>query len=94
MNQNFLIRFICIQWKFIHQPILMNPFEDTFVQESTAEMKRSIEVKDRKIAMMSEKISSHLMLFDSIQKEALCVKRVVDKVQHTVADKENIGKKL
>ncbi|XVF02321.1 hypothetical protein REPUB_Repub04eG0165600 [Reevesia pubescens] len=57
---------------------------DSFVnayQESTCEMKRSIEAKDRKLAVLSEKINSHLSLFDSIEREAFSVKQVVDNVE-------------
>ncbi|CAH2038384.1 unnamed protein product [Thlaspi arvense] len=39
-------------------------------QESFCEMKCSIEARDRKIGILHQKISSHLALFDSIEKEA------------------------
>ncbi|PRQ41271.1 hypothetical protein RchiOBHm_Chr4g0445111 [Rosa chinensis] len=67
--------------------------KETFVnayEESTCEMKRAIQCRDRKIAVLSEKISSHLLLFDSIEKEAISVKKVVDHVQHLVSEKEEI----
>ncbi|KAE8691975.1 Detected protein of unknown function [Hibiscus syriacus] len=57
---------------------------DSFIsayQESTCEMKRSIEARDRKLAVLSEKLNSHLSLFDSIEKEAFSVKQVVDKLE-------------
>ncbi|KAH0991533.1 hypothetical protein GBA52_003016 [Prunus armeniaca] len=57
---------------------------DTFVnayEESTCEMKRSIQCRDRKLSVLSEKIKYHLLLFDSIEKEATSVKKVVDNVQ-------------
>ncbi|CAN6727287.1 unnamed protein product [Malus baccata var. baccata] len=57
-------------------------------QESTCEMKRSIQCRDRKLAFLSEKIKSHLLLFDSIEKEAILVKKVVDNVQRVVSEKE------
>lgn len=57
-------------------------------------MKRSIQCRDRKIAVLSEKIRSHLLLFDSIEKEAISVKKVVDDVQHLVSEKEEVGKQL
>ncbi|EOY00250.1 Encodes protein with Uncharacterized protein function whose expression is repressed by inoculation with Agrobacterium tumerifaciens isoform 1 [Theobroma cacao] len=66
---------------------------DSFVnayQESTCEMKQSIEARDRKLTVLSEKINSHLSLFDSIEKEAFSVKQVVDNVQRTVSEKEEI----
>ncbi|XP_061366113.1 uncharacterized protein LOC133309364 [Gastrolobium bilobum] len=66
---------------------------DNFVhayEESTSQMKRSIETKDRVLSVLSEKINSHLLLFDSIEKEAFNIKQIVDKVQHLVNDKEEI----
>lgn len=57
-------------------------------------MKRSIQCRDRKIAVLSEKLKSHLLLFDSIEKEAISVKKVVDDVQHLVSEKEEVGKHL
>lgn len=62
------------------------------MQESTCEMKRSIETRDRKLTVLSEKIKSHLLLFDSIVKEAFCIKQVVDDVQCLVSEKEEVGK--
>uniref|UniRef100_A0A6N2KE50 Uncharacterized protein n=1 Tax=Salix viminalis TaxID=40686 RepID=A0A6N2KE50_SALVM len=50
-------------------------------QELTCEMKRSIESGDRKLIVLSEKINSHLSLFDSIEREALSIKQLVDKAQ-------------
>ncbi|KAF8399375.1 hypothetical protein HHK36_015240 [Tetracentron sinense] len=57
-------------------------------EDSTCEMKRSIEIKDRKLAVLSEKIHNHLLLFESIEKEAVSVKQVVDNVQQLVNEKE------
>ena len=64
------------------------------VQESTSDMKRSIKIRDRKLSVLSEKINSHLSLFDSIEKEALFVKQVVDNVQSLTAEKEDVGKSI
>ncbi|BFG16569.1 hypothetical protein CerSpe_028430 [Prunus speciosa] len=66
---------------------------DTFVnayEESTCEMKRSIQRRDRKLSVLSEKIKYHLLLFDSIEKEAMSVKKVVDNVQRIVSEKEEV----
>ncbi|KAG6764743.1 hypothetical protein POTOM_032229 [Populus tomentosa] len=60
-------------------------------QESTCEMKRSIEAGDRKLIVLSEKINSHLSLFDSIEREALSIKQLVDKVKLLVSEKEGVG---
>lgn len=62
------------------------------VQESTYELKRSVECRDRKLTVLSEKIESHLSLFDSIEKEAFSIKQVVNDVQCLVNEKEEVGK--
>ncbi|KAL5761908.1 hypothetical protein ACOSP7_018172 [Xanthoceras sorbifolium] len=59
-------------------------------EESTCDMKRSIETKDRKLTVLSQKINSHLTLFDSIEKEAFSIKQVVDNVERVVSEKEEI----
>ncbi|KAB5534322.1 hypothetical protein DKX38_017408 [Salix brachista] len=60
-------------------------------QELTWEMKRSIETGDRKLIVLSEKIHSHLSLFDSIEREALSIKQLVDKAQLLASEKEEVG---
>jgi len=55
-------------------------------------MKRSIETRDRKLTVLSEKINSHLLLFDSIEKEAFSIKHVVNDVQCLLNEKEEVGK--
>ncbi|KAK2636316.1 hypothetical protein Ddye_031108 [Dipteronia dyeriana] len=59
-------------------------------EESTCDMKHSIETRDRKLTVLSQKINSHLTLFDSIEKEAFSIKQVVDNVEHVVSDKEEV----
>ncbi|XP_044490896.1 myosin-11 [Mangifera indica] len=59
-------------------------------EESTCEMKRSIETRDRKLSVLYEKINSHLTLFDSIEKEALFIKQIVDNVERLVNEKEEV----
>ncbi|KAL2349329.1 hypothetical protein Fmac_003329 [Flemingia macrophylla] len=59
-------------------------------EESTSQMRRSIETKDRMLSLLSEKISSYLALYDSIEKEVFCIKQTVDKVQNIVNDREEI----
>lgn len=54
-------------------------------------MKRAIEYRDRKIASLSEKIDAHLLLFASIEKEALSVRKLVDNAQHVLSEKEEVG---
>ncbi|GMP94213.1 hypothetical protein CsSME_00043749 [Camellia sinensis var. sinensis] len=51
-------------------------------EDSTFEMKQSIQTSDRKVTILSQKINAHLLLFDSIEKEAFSVKQVLDNVQH------------
>ncbi|XP_021997959.1 peroxisomal and mitochondrial division factor 1 [Helianthus annuus] len=63
-------------------------------QESTCEMKRSIESRDRKIATLSEKINAHLLSLESVRKEASLVKQVVDNAQHAVDEKEEVVARL
>ncbi|KAJ9554379.1 hypothetical protein OSB04_018424, partial [Centaurea solstitialis] len=60
-------------------------------QESVCEMKRSIESRDRKISMLSEKINAHLLSFDTIRKEASFVKQIVDNAQSVITEKEEVG---
>ncbi|KAM3754374.1 hypothetical protein ACB098_03G159700 [Castanea mollissima] len=59
-------------------------------KESTCEMKRSIETRDRKLTVLSDKIHSHLLLFDSIEKEAFSIKHVVNDVQCLLNEKEEV----
>nr|XP_043613926.1 nuclear mitotic apparatus protein 1 isoform X2 [Erigeron canadensis] len=63
-------------------------------QESTCELKRSIESKDKKIAMLYEKINSHLLSIDSIRRKAYFVNQLVDNAQSVVNEKEEIGARL
>ncbi|XP_024022582.1 protein GRIP [Morus notabilis] len=58
--------------------------------ESTSDLKRSIHIRDRKLSFLSEKLKSHLSLFDSIEKEAFSVKQVVDNAQRLMSEKENV----
>ncbi|KAF3604930.1 hypothetical protein DY000_02044906 [Brassica cretica] len=60
-------------------------------QESFSEMKCSVEARDRKIAILHQKITSHLALFDSIEKEASAIKNVIQEVQGLVDQKEDVG---
>ncbi|XP_041013695.1 myosin-7 isoform X1 [Juglans microcarpa x Juglans regia] len=59
-------------------------------EESTYELKRSVECRDRKLTVLSEKIRSHLLLFDSIEKEAFSIKQVINDVQCLVNEKEEV----
>ncbi|KAG6650951.1 hypothetical protein CIPAW_06G078500 [Carya illinoinensis] len=61
-------------------------------EESTYELKRSVECRDRRLTVLSEKIKSHLLLFDSIEKEAFSIKQVINDVQCLVNEKEEVEK--
>ncbi|XP_048427651.1 flagellar attachment zone protein 1-like [Pyrus x bretschneideri] len=74
----------------IHNLLQSREYFVNTCQESTCEMKRLIQCRDRKLAFLSEKIKSHLLLFDSIEKEAILVKKVVDNVQRVVSEKEEV----
>ncbi|XP_013645780.2 cingulin-like isoform X2 [Brassica napus] len=59
-------------------------------QESFSEMRCSVEARDRNIAILHQKITSHLALFDSIEKEASAIKNVIQEVQGLVDQKEDV----
>ncbi|KAG2267839.1 hypothetical protein Bca52824_062394 [Brassica carinata] len=59
-------------------------------QESFSEMKCSVDARDRKIGILHQKITSHLALFDSIEKEASAIKNVIHEVQGLVDQKEDV----
>ncbi|CAN8305646.1 unnamed protein product [Cochlearia groenlandica] len=59
-------------------------------QDSFCEMKCSIEARDKKIAILHEKLASHLALFDSIEKEASVINKVVHEVHGLVDSKEDV----
>ncbi|KAI3941257.1 hypothetical protein MKX01_029831 [Papaver californicum] len=59
-------------------------------EDSTCEMRRSIGVRDKKLSVLSEKIQTHMSLFESIEKEFISTKQVVDNVQMLVSEKEDV----
>ncbi|KAF8040564.1 hypothetical protein BT93_B2710 [Corymbia citriodora subsp. variegata] len=63
-------------------------------RESTCELRRSVETRDRKLSLLSEKLNSHIMLFDSIEKEALSIKQVMDSVKDLISHKEELVSSL
>ncbi|GKC56548.1 hypothetical protein Tco_1084146, partial [Tanacetum coccineum] len=68
-------------------------FVDAY-QESTCEMKRSIESKDKTIVMLSEKVNAHFLSLDAIRNQASLVKQVVDNAQRVVDKKEEVVARL
>ncbi|PAN47373.1 hypothetical protein PAHAL_9G253100 [Panicum hallii] len=53
-------------------------------------MQWTIQMKDKQIAVISEKLNSHLVLFSSIEKEVSAVKQVLGDVHCLVGEKENV----
>lgn len=50
----------------------------------------AIQMKDKQIAVISEKLNSHLVLFSSVEKEVAAVKQVLGDVNYLVGEKENL----
>lgn len=48
-------------------------------------------MKDKQIAVISEKLNSHVVLFSSVEKEVAAVKQVLGDVHCLVGEKENLG---
>lgn len=48
-------------------------------------------MKDKQIAVISEKLNSHLIFFSSVEKEVAAVKHVLGEVHCLVGEKENVG---
>ncbi|KAL3501295.1 hypothetical protein ACH5RR_035744 [Cinchona calisaya] len=67
--------------------------KESFVQayeDSYGEMKRAVEERERKIAILSEKVKAHSLLFDTIEKEANCIMQVVHNAECAIKEKEEI----
>ncbi|XP_068639030.1 GRIP and coiled-coil domain-containing protein C27D7.02c isoform X3 [Aristolochia californica] len=70
---------------------------ETFInshEDSTCELKRSVEEKDKRLILLSQELQAHLKLFDSIQEEAFSVKQIVEKVECLVSEKEQVVAEL
>lgn len=65
---------------------------DIDIQDSTCEMKRAMESRDRMILFLSEKIKSHSLLVNSIEKEASSIKQIVNDTEYILTEKEEAGK--
>ncbi|XP_039118584.1 uncharacterized protein LOC120254554 isoform X2 [Dioscorea cayenensis subsp. rotundata] len=59
--------------------------------ESTSELRHTIEKRDKMLAVLSEKIQAHMLVLDSIRKEAASVKDVVDNIKQLVIEKEQVA---
>ncbi|XP_038694614.1 hyaluronan mediated motility receptor isoform X2 [Tripterygium wilfordii] len=90
-NDNVMLENKHMELKGTIQNLLQS--RESFVnvyEESTCEMRRAIETRDRQLAILYERINSHLSLFDSIEKEAFSIKEVVDNAQCLVTEKEEV----
>ncbi|XP_042387100.1 coiled-coil domain-containing protein 18-like isoform X1 [Zingiber officinale] len=56
--------------------------------DSTYQLKRSIQKRDKKLVILTEKMDAQFQLFDSIEKEAAAVKQAVNTVEDIVNGKE------
>jgi hypothetical protein len=54
-------------------------------------MQWTIQMKDKQIAVISEKLNSHIVLLSSVEKEVASVKQVLGDVHCLVGEKENVG---
>ncbi|RWW08381.1 hypothetical protein BHE74_00017903 [Ensete ventricosum] len=61
------------------------------MQDSTYQLKQSIQKRDRKLLLLTEKIHTQIQLFDSMEKEAAAIKQVVNTVEDTLNGKEQEG---
>ncbi|XP_066341928.1 uncharacterized protein [Miscanthus floridulus] len=59
-------------------------------EDSTCSMQWTIQMKDKQIAVISEKLNSHLVLFSSVEKEVDAMKQVLGDVHCLVGEKENV----
>lgn len=63
-------------------------------QDSACSLQWTIQMKDKQIAVISEKLNAHLALFSSVGKEVAAVKQVLGNVKCLVGDKENVGMQM
>ncbi|KQJ96652.1 uncharacterized protein LOC100831746 [Brachypodium distachyon] len=59
-------------------------------EDSACSLQWTIQLKDKQIAVISEKLNSHLALFSSVGKEVAAVKQALGDVECLVCEKENI----
>lgn len=60
-------------------------------QDSACSLQWTIQMKDKQIAVISEKLNSHLALFNSVGKEVASVTQVLADVECLVGEKESVG---
>ncbi|EMS54403.1 hypothetical protein TRIUR3_11650 [Triticum urartu] len=59
-------------------------------QDSACSLQWTIQMRDKQITVISEKLNSHLALFNSVGKEVAAVKQVLGDVECLVGEKENV----
>ena len=60
-------------------------------QDSACSLQWTVQMKDKQIAVISEKLNSHLALFNSVGKEVAAVTQVLGDMKCLVGEKENVG---
>uniref|UniRef100_J3N2K9 Uncharacterized protein n=1 Tax=Oryza brachyantha TaxID=4533 RepID=J3N2K9_ORYBR len=63
-------------------------------EDSACSLRWTIQMKDKQIAVISEKLNAHMALFGSVGKEVTAVKQVLGDVKCLVSDKENVASDL
>ncbi|KAE8809676.1 hypothetical protein D1007_13716 [Hordeum vulgare] len=58
--------------------------------DSACSLQWTIQMRDKQITVISEKLNSHLALFNSVGKEVAAVKQVLGDVECLVGEKENV----
>ncbi|XP_078165101.1 RUN/FYVE domain protein isoform X3 [Carex rostrata] len=59
-------------------------------EDSTCTLQRTVQTKDRELTLLTEKLSAHISLFNSVQKEANSVKRAFDVIKRALNEKEQV----
>ncbi|KAI4975265.1 hypothetical protein ZWY2020_048872 [Hordeum vulgare] len=59
-------------------------------RDSACSLQWTIQMRDKQITVISEKLNSHLALFNSVGKEVAAVKQVLGDVECLVGEKENV----
>ncbi|KAM0862332.1 hypothetical protein ACQ4PT_045329 [Festuca glaucescens] len=63
-------------------------------QDSACSLQWTLQMKDKQIAVISEKLNSHLALFNSVGKEVAAVTQVLGDMECLVGEKENVVSEL
>ncbi|XP_051184988.1 uncharacterized protein [Lolium perenne] len=63
-------------------------------EDSACSLQWTIQMKDKQIAVISEKLNSHLALFNSVGKEVTAVTQVLSDMECLVGEKENVVSEL